>query len=127
MPAGEQQEQNRPLNGTRVLLIEDEYFIADEVRGILADAGAEVAAVATVAKANAALDGVTFDCVVLDLNLNGESAIPVADRMAAEGRTFLIATGYGSPAIPERLRQVPRLEKPYDPVTLLKLVEQIMN
>ena len=127
MATGEQQEGNRSLNGTRVLLIEDEYFIADEVRRILADAGAEVATVATVAKANAALDAATFDCVMLDLNLSGESAIPVGDRLAEEGRTFAIATGYGSPAIPDRLKHVPRLEKPFDPIVVLRLVEQLVR
>ena len=126
MPTGEQQEPKRTLKGTRVLLIEDEYFIADDVQRILTAAGAEVVGpIATVRKAHSAVDEGAFDCVVLDLNLQGESAIPVADRLAAEGHVFAIATGYGSPAIPEHLKGMPRIEKPYDPAALLKLVENL--
>ena len=113
------------LSGTRVLVIEDEYFIADDVRRILSGAGAEIVGpVATVAKAQQAIDQANFDCVVLDLNLQGESAVPVADRLA-DGHVFAIATGYGSPAIPEHLKGLPRIEKPYDPKALLKLLEQL--
>jgi len=114
------------LSGTRVLVIEDEYFIADDVRRVLSAAGAEIVGpVATVAMAQQAIDQANFDCVVLDLNLQGESAVPVADRLVADGHVFAIATGYGSPAIPEHLKGLPRIEKPYDPKALLKLLEQL--
>jgi len=122
----EDREEPLSLSGTRVLVVEDEYFIADDVRRILSAAGAEVVGpVATVASAQQAIDRANFDCVVLDLNLQGESAIPVADRLVADGHVFAIATGYGSPAIPEHLRGLPRIEKPYDPKALLKLLEQL--
>jgi hypothetical protein len=39
-----------------------------------------------------------------------------------EGRSFAIATGYGSDVVPERLKAVPRIEKPFDPPALLELV-----
>ena len=125
MPA-EDREEPLSLSGTRVLVVEDEYFIADDVRRILSGAGAEIVGpVATVAKAQQAIDRANFDCVVLDLTLQGESAIPVADRLVADSHVFAIATGYGSPAIPEHLKGLPRIEKPYDPKALLKLLEQL--
>jgi len=126
MPTEQRPDQKQSLAGTRVLLIEDEYYIADDVRRILAAAGAEIVGpVATVAAANSAIDEGAFDCVVLDLNLQGESAVPVGDRLIAENRVFAIATGYGSPAVPDRLKVAPRIEKPYDPEVLLKLVERL--
>ncbi|MBW0006547.1 MAG: response regulator [Sphingomonas sp.] len=126
MSASVGQDPPHFLDGKRVLLIEDEYYIADEVRRILEDLGAEIVGpVASVQTANAALDEGAFDCAVLDLNLHGESAIPVAERLAAEGRSFAIATGYGSPAVPEGLRNVPRIEKPFDPQALIELLAQL--
>jgi len=126
MPTDQRQDQTLSLAGTRVLLIEDEYFIADEVRRILVSAGAEVVGpMATVAHANAAVDKGDFDCAVLDLNLRDESAIEVGDRLLAGGHAFVIATGYGSPAVPDRLKVVPRLEKPYDPMTLARLIGEL--
>jgi len=109
-----------------VLVIEDEYYIADDVGRELTAAGAEVIGpVSTLATAEDALDEGAFDCAVIDLNLHGESAVPIADRLMALGKSFAIATGYGSGAIPERLDGVPRIEKPFDPPALLELVGKL--
>jgi hypothetical protein len=66
-----------------------------------------------------------FDCAVVDLNLHGESALPIAEQLVAEGRSFAIATGYESPAVPAHLKAVPRIEKPFDPSALLDMVAQL--
>jgi hypothetical protein len=50
---------------------------------------------------------------VLDMNLRGEMAIGVADRLMADNVPFLIATGYGQEMIPDRFAAVPRIEKPF--------------
>jgi len=39
-----------------------------------------------------------------------------------EGRSFAIATGYGSEVVPERLKGVRRIEKPFDPPALVQLI-----
>jgi DNA-binding NtrC family response regulator len=114
------------LTGKRVLLVEDEYYIADDLKRILNAAGAEVVGpIATLAAAQDALDADAFDCAVVDLNLQGESALPLVDRLMAEGKSFAITTGYDTAAVPARLRQVPRIEKPFDPRTLLELLQQL--
>jgi DNA-binding NtrC family response regulator len=114
------------LKGKRVLVVEDEYYIADELERILNNIGAEVVGpVGTFQAAVRALREDTFDCAVIDLNLHGESAVPIADQLMERGASFAIATGYGSPAVPQRLRQVPRIEKPYDPAALVQLVAQL--
>ena len=114
------------LSGKRVLLVEDEYYIADDLRQILRSVGAEVVGpCSTLEKAHAAVDQGAFDCALIDLNLNGKDALPLAERLLREGRSFAIATGYGSNAIPDELKHVPRIEKPYDPPALLDLVRQL--
>src|SRR5574338_1291615 len=108
--------QGLELSGKRVLLVEDEYYIADDLRRTLNAAGADVVGpFSTVAKACDAVEEVTFDCAVIDLNLHGESAVAVADRLVEKGASFAIATGYGSSAVPDRLKDVPRIEKPFNP------------
>lgn len=92
---------------------------------MLAEAGAKVVGpCSTVAKADEAVSAGGFDCPV-DLNLSGESAIPIAERRMDGGCRFAISTGYGTEALPKRLRGVPRIEKPYDPPTLLDLLSQL--
>lgn len=118
--------QKLPLRGARVLVIEDEYYIADDLRRELKAAGAVVVGpVSTLRKAMDALDKGGFDCAVIDLNLHGESAVPIADRLMKEGSSFAIATGYGSDTVPDRLKAVPRIEKPFDPPALLELVSRL--
>jgi DNA-binding NtrC family response regulator len=108
--------QTLRLNGARVLVVEDEYFIADDLRRTLDAAGALVVGpFSTLAKAKEAIAAGMFDCAVIDLNLHGESAVSLADQLLAAGASFAIATGYGSGAVPERLSTVPRIEKPFDP------------
>ena len=50
---------------------------------------------------------------MLDINLNGETSLPLADRLADLGRPFAFATGYGETMLPERHRNVPLINKPY--------------
>lgn len=118
--------KTRKLSGTRVLLVEDEYFIADDVRRALDAAGAQVIGpCANFEQAEAAVEENAFDCAILDLNLHGKSAAPIADRLIEQGKPFAIATGYGSSAVPERLQQLPQIKKPFDLRELLQLIAQI--
>lgn len=120
--------QSVDLSGARVLLVEDEYYIADDLKRTLTSAGAEVLGpYATVGKAREALDMEVFDCAVIDLNLHGESALPIAEHLTEQGTPFAIATGYGSAAVPDRFGQVPRIEKPFDPPALLDLVGRLRD
>ena len=114
------------LSGRRVLVVEDEYYIADDLRRSLSRAGAKIIGpMGSVAQAERALQERDFDCAVLDLNLHGESAEILADQLKIMGIPFAIATGYGSGSIPERLMDVPRIEKPFDGPALLQLVTQL--
>jgi DNA-binding NtrC family response regulator len=127
MPPNESRSPRRiHLDGKRVLVVEDEYYIADDLRRILEAVGAKIVGpLSTVARAHRALDDDRFDCAVIDLNLHGESALPIADRLQEAGKSFAIATGYGSGSIPDRFKDVPRVEKPFNPPALLELVGQL--
>ena len=61
-----------------------------------------------------------LDCAVLDLNLQGEMAYPVADELLARKVPFVFATGYDASSIPERFGNIVRHEKPIYPLNLAK-------
>jgi CheY-like chemotaxis protein len=53
-----------------------------------------------------------LDGAVVDLNLQGEMAYPVADALRERQIPFVFSTGYDQSAIPPRYGDTPRCEKP---------------
>ena len=97
----------------RVLVVEDDYLVAMDIARSLERAGAEVIGPAPAVEA--ALDAVertALDGAILDMNLGGEMAFPVADALMARGVPFIFATGYDAQVIPLRFTHVKRCEKP---------------
>jgi ActR/RegA family two-component response regulator len=97
----------------RLLVVEDDYMIADELRQELSRAGAVVVGpVSTAAEALALVACQVLNGAVLDVNLAGERAFAVADALRARGVPFVFATGYDHAAIPAAYADVPYCEKP---------------
>jgi CheY-like chemotaxis protein len=117
------------LSGRRILVVEDEYFIADDLARAIARLGAEVVGpVATRAQALRLLSTAErIDLAVLDINLKDEPVFPLADLLIEQSVPLLFATGYGEASIPERYRQVPRWEKPFSPEALAQALPEIMR
>jgi len=115
---------NNAISGRRVLLVEDEYIVAEDLAQSLQDLGAEVVGPAgSVADALALIASPPeLDGAILDLNLGNERTYPVADALRERQIPFVFATGYGTDAIPESYRDVPRCEKPVEPVALARLL-----
>ena len=106
--------QEPVLDGQRILVAEDELLLAMEIKRFLENWGCVVLGPApSVSRALALLDGEAPDAVVLDLNLKGEMATPVAAELARRAVPFVLVTGYGASLIREpALRAAPRLDKP---------------
>ncbi|MGY2053126.1 response regulator [Methylobacterium sp. JK268] len=118
----------RPLAQRRILVVEDEYFVADDMARALGDLGAEVVGPApSREQALALLAGEErIDAAVLDINLRGESAFPVAEALAARAVPYVFATGYDRVALPEAFREVPHWEKPFDPTRLARMLARML-
>jgi ActR/RegA family two-component response regulator len=101
------------LANKRVLVVEDDYLVAMDIARALERAGAEVIGpVPAVDAALGALKQTVPDGAILDINLGGEMAFPVADALLALGVPFVFATGYDAQVIPLRFTHVKRCEKP---------------
>jgi len=102
------------LAGRKVLLVEDEYFIAEDMAYQLKAGGAEV--VGPVASVDAAIGLIEqtkrIDGAVVDINLQGVMSWPVADALLRRGVPFVFATGYDRASIPARYAHVVCCEKP---------------
>ena len=105
---------DRTLDRCRILVVEDEYLLADEMSQELADEGATVIGpVPSVKEAMAMIEAEKpFHGAILDVNLGGETVFPVADALIALGVPLIFTTGYDAAALPPQYSQVPRCEKP---------------
>ena len=105
-----------PLAGIRVLLVEDETLVAMLLEDMIADLGGTVTRSASrVARAleYAQDTSIEFDLAVLDVNLAGEEAFPIATALAERGVPFAFSTGYGNAGLPDAWRARPTLQKPF--------------
>lgn len=110
------------LAGSRILVVEDEYMMADDLRQALEDQDAVVLGpVAFVEDALAIVEsGEAIDAAVLDINLGGEKSFPVADALVARQIPILFATGYSDRDIPARYAEIGRVGKPVEPRDILR-------
>ena len=116
------------MYGLRILIVEDEYIVAEELRRMLEATGAAVIGpVPSVPRAQAHLESETaIDGAVLDVNLAGENVFPLADALAERGVPFVFLTGYDRSTIPERFATTPVVEKPLDMRTLGSALARIV-
>lgn len=104
---------NGTLLGRRILVVEDEYFIAMDIARALIAEGAEIAGpVARVDQGLALAEAEPLHAAVLDVGLAGGFSYAIADMLARRGIPHLLLTGYDASALPERFRNTPRLTKP---------------
>lgn len=117
---------NRLLEGRRVLLVEDQYLVAEEMRRMVSGLGGEV--VGPVARPVAALellDRNAVDFALLDINLGNDDAYPIAEELLRREVPFFFATGCEPWVIPDAFRDVPRLDKPLTSKTLADAVDRL--
>lgn len=103
-----------PLQGLRVLVVEDETLVAMLIEEYLADLGCVVALSARrVSRALEGLKDLEVDAAVLDVNVAGESVSPVAEVLAQRNVPFIFASGYGAKGVEASWEGRPVIQKPF--------------
>lgn len=102
------------MNLDTVLVVEDEALVALDLEDMLRDIGFhEIVICASVPKAEAALAARDFDYAVFDLNLDGQSSIPLIEKVADGPMKIVVASGYDAKSMPLKDESIPRITKPY--------------
>jgi DNA-binding NtrC family response regulator len=116
------------LRGARVLIVEDNYVVADALRFLLEGYQCQVTAMApNLEQAFAAVAAAPIDVAILDINLNGTSVVPLADYLGERGLRFVFVSGYGDvDLLPEHLRGRPRLDKPVEGERLMLTLSDLV-
>lgn len=110
------------LKGAKILLVEDEYFIAFDLQMMLRALGAEVVGpVSRLQPARELAKSERLDGAVLDVKLDGETSFPLAEELLDRGVPILFTTGFDRTVFPERLKHAPCVPKPVNSAALQRL------
>ncbi|MGA7325004.1 MAG: response regulator [Rhodomicrobium sp.] len=99
----------KPLEGCRVLIVEDEAILLFEYSQILLAAGAFIAGRATTVKGAIPMaKSEDFDCALIDVKLRDGDVYPVARIVRDRGKSIVFVTG--TPGLPELRKEWPDAE-----------------
>lgn len=117
-----------PFNRCRLLVVEDEYLIADDLAALLRESGAEVVgpAYSLPMATRLAAETEKMDGAVLDIDLRGVSVFPLADDLRARGVPILFLTGCGQFDIPEEYASSARCGKPFGASQVIEQLKQLL-
>ena len=116
------------LHGLSVLVVEDETIVSLLVESMLMDLGCkDVWYASSVDEALDILAERTPDAAVLDVNLAGETAYPIAGQLAAAEVPFVFATGYGASGILVDWAGRPVIQKPFQSDTLASALQAALG
>jgi CheY-like chemotaxis protein len=121
---GRRRAQSTPQR--RILVVEDNSMIAWSLTADLKEFGfVVVGPAANLADAAAMASTSALDCALIDIALNGESALPVAQILYDRRIPFVFVTGAsGSPAGP--FQDVPVLLKPFTVEELRSALQKLL-
>jgi DNA-binding response OmpR family regulator len=112
------------MTAERILILEDEFIIADEIAAIVTEAGYDVIGpVGSIEGAEAALASQDRpDFAIVDANLRGGSSARIAHHLRELGVPFCVCTGYRFNDLKPTFGDVALLQKPIDGRTLVALI-----
>jgi DNA-binding NarL/FixJ family response regulator len=116
------------LAGKRVMVVDDDSLLALDLEIFLQDEGCVVVGPAPTADAALALIAAgPPDLAILDIDLNGDTSVPIADALAARGVDFLFISGHSRSMLPAAHSERLLLAKPWSEAglrgALIKLLD----
>jgi DNA-binding response OmpR family regulator len=109
----------------RILILEDDPFIALDLQAILERQGHQIAGLfGSLREAYAHLED-DFDCALLDIDVVGGKSFGLAIQLAARRIPFAFVSASHPADLPDSLRQAAFIAKPFEERTILQSIEQV--
>jgi two-component system, OmpR family, response regulator len=126
------EEEPKPGGGSLVLLVEDDFLIAEEIRLELEAGGHAVQVAATLTEGLRAARSGEVSALVIDRMLHGEDALSLVEALRREGKSTPIIVISGLTSVDERLAGLKAgaddyLVKPFDIRELAARVEALLR
>lgn len=115
------------LTDKRILVIEDEYFIASDLqRALVAEGATVVGPTGDIGVGLGLARDERLDGALLDVNLGGSFIYPLADELKARGVPWLFVTGYDNWSLPSAYRDAPLVAKPFSMTVVVDAIARLM-
>ena len=112
----------------RILIVEDDYFIASDLASGFAAAGFVIEGpVPSLAKALVIVEHADINGALLDINLDGEKVWEVADALLSRDIPVVFVTGYERESIPDKYADVPLCLKPVEGSAVVETLLQAVR
>jgi DNA-binding NtrC family response regulator len=121
---GSSKPHTSPFRHRRILVVEDEAFIAEELKAALErQEGMCLGPYSDVGDAlECAMTTTLLDAAILDVNVGGKLTFDLADTLTARGIPIVFWTGYDKSILPARFAERPWCEKPMAVENLTSIV-----
>jgi DNA-binding response OmpR family regulator len=118
----------RPLEGRKILIVEDEAPIALSLASAVSQAGGIVIGpAASLAASFALMADHTLDGALLDIRLRDETSFPLADVLAVLAVPFVFVSGLSSALMPYTHRDRPLFDKPYEARDVIATLAELLT
>ncbi|CAO4154081.1 Blue-light-activated histidine kinase [Methylorubrum thiocyanatum] len=115
------------LSGHRILVVEDDYYLATDTARALQGAGAEVIGPCPSEEAaRDALEEGAPAAALVDINLGSGPSFALAALLRERGVPFVFITGYDEGVIPPDFADVERLQKPVELKRVVQFVAETL-
>jgi two-component SAPR family response regulator len=111
-----------------VLIVEDEWLIADQIADALREGGLGI--VGPVGQVAPALDLVRSERIsvaLIDINIDGDRTFRLAEALANASIPFAFLSGYSKADLPQNLRERPLLQKPVDADAVCRCIRSLLS
>ncbi len=121
-------EPVKSLAAARVLVLEDDYYLATDLQIALEGVGAVVVGpFANGRDAQMAVEQAPPDCALLDVNLGAGPSFELPRLLQRLSVPFAFVTGYDRSALPDEFNHVICFQKPLDSRSAVKAAAQLIG
>ena len=118
----------QPLDGRRILVVEDSPVVGPFTADMLEELGCEVVGTApNMAAARQLVEAGGFDAALMDIHIRGERVFSLCEILDAKGIPFIFTSGYADWHMAEKWDDRPRLQKPYTLQQVEKALGTLLN